>query len=113
MQRQKLWGMALKQWQHIMTVCDEIHEDQFDFHTYCMRKMTMRSYTDFLHYEDTFRGQLAAYADAAEGIVTIRLQLAKEPSLVTAYKDRAQELTAQLNAKIAEFGNDTPKDKKK
>lgn len=33
----------------------EIIEDQFDFHTYCMRKMTLRSYVDLLRLEDVLR----------------------------------------------------------
>ena len=28
-------------------------DDQFDFHTYCLRKMTMRSYVCMLRLEDT------------------------------------------------------------
>ena len=34
----------------------EIIEDQFDFHTYCMRKMTLRSYVGLLRLEDVLRG---------------------------------------------------------
>ena len=30
----------------------EIIEDQFDFHTYCMRKMTLQSYIGLLRLED-------------------------------------------------------------
>lgn len=30
----------------------EIIEDQFDFHTYCMRKMTLRAYVGLLRLED-------------------------------------------------------------
>lgn len=33
----------------------EIIEDQFDFHTYCMRKMTLRAYVDLLRLEDVLR----------------------------------------------------------
>jgi|EP01047_Picozoa_sp_COSAG01_P046549 hypothetical protein len=28
-------------------------DDQFDFHTYCLRKMTMRPYVRLLRLEDT------------------------------------------------------------
>ena len=28
-------------------------EDQFDFHTYCLRKMTLRAYIELLRCEDT------------------------------------------------------------
>lgn len=33
----------------------EIIEDQFDFHTYCMRKMTLHAYVDLLRLEDVLR----------------------------------------------------------
>ncbi len=33
----------------------EITEDQFDFHTYCMRKMTLRAYVSLLRLEDVLR----------------------------------------------------------
>ena len=33
----------------------EIIEDQFDFHTYCMRKMTLRAYVGLLRLEDVLR----------------------------------------------------------
>ena len=31
----------------------DIHEDQFDFHSYCIRKSTLRAYVDMLRMEDT------------------------------------------------------------
>lgn len=37
-------GEALKKAHEIEKHFDEITEDQFDFHTYCMRKMTLRAY---------------------------------------------------------------------
>ena len=33
----------------------EIIEDQFDFHTYCMRKMMLRAYVSLLRLEDQLR----------------------------------------------------------
>ena len=37
-------GEALKKAHEIDKHFEEIIEDQFDFHTYCMRKMTLRAY---------------------------------------------------------------------
>ena len=42
--RQKEYGMALKRFHTIEKIFDDIYDDQFDFHTYCMRKMTLRAY---------------------------------------------------------------------
>ena len=44
LQRLGKLGEALKKAHEIERHFDEITEDQFDFHTYCMRKMTLRAY---------------------------------------------------------------------
>lgn len=67
-QRQKNDAMALKQWDNIRRVSRavqggaaalslpqhylQIREDQFDFHTYCLRKVTLRAYVDMLRFAD-------------------------------------------------------------
>lgn len=48
-------GEALKKAHEIEKHFDEITEDQFDFHTYCMRKMTLRAYVRLLRLEDVLR----------------------------------------------------------
>ena len=42
----------------------EVVEDQFDFHTYCLRKMTLRAYVRLLRLEDRLRSH-AFYFKAA------------------------------------------------
>lgn len=54
-QRTERWGDALKKCHEIDRHFSEIIEDQFDFHTYCMRKMTLRSYVGLLRLEDVLR----------------------------------------------------------
>lgn len=56
----------------------EIIEDQFDFHTYCMRKMTLRSYVDLLRLEDVLRSQ-RFYERAAHCAIRIYLGLHDKP----------------------------------
>lgn len=56
------WHKCLQQCE-LFTTClpwclqhfSEIMEDQFDFHTYCMRKMTLRAYVSLLRLEDVLR----------------------------------------------------------
>jgi N-alpha-acetyltransferase 15/16, NatA auxiliary subunit len=48
-------GECLKKCHEIDRHFSEIIEDQFDFHTYCMRKMTLRSYVDLLRLENRLR----------------------------------------------------------
>lgn len=42
--RRKDYGKALKRFHTIDKFFVDIFDDQFDFHTYCLRKMTLRSY---------------------------------------------------------------------
>jgi len=54
-QRLGLFGESLKKCQEIDRHFTEIIEDQFDFHTYCMRKMTLKAYVDLLRLENQLR----------------------------------------------------------
>ena len=45
-------GRALHKFKYILKHFEDMHEDQFDFHSYCLRKMTLRSYLDMLKFED-------------------------------------------------------------
>lgn len=56
----------------------EIIEDQFDFHTYCMRKMTLRAYVDLLRLEDVLRSH-RFYARAASIAISVYLRLHEKP----------------------------------
>lgn len=56
----------------------EITDDQFDFHTYCMRKMTLRSYVDLLKLEDVLRCH-PFYFKAAKVAIEIYLKLHDHP----------------------------------
>jgi hypothetical protein len=53
---------------------EDFHEDQFDFHNYCIRKVTLRSYCKLLKFEDELWG-LPHYCRAAEGVINIHLHL--------------------------------------
>ncbi len=44
---------ALKNFLGVVKHFSVFKEDQFDFHTYCMRKMTLRNYVNMLRMEDT------------------------------------------------------------
>lgn len=59
---------------------DDFHEDQFDFHAYCVRKVTLRAYTDVLNFEDNLWGE-DYYFTAAEGTIRIYLHLHDHPEI--------------------------------
>lgn len=70
-QRMGKWGEALKKCHEVERHFAEITEDQFDFHTYCMRKMTLRSYVGLLRLEDVLR-QHPFYFKAARCAIEVR-----------------------------------------
>lgn len=50
--RQGELGRALKKFLAVEKHYVDITEDQFDFHSYCLRKMTLRTYVEMLKYQD-------------------------------------------------------------
>ncbi|XP_056647999.1 N-alpha-acetyltransferase 16, NatA auxiliary subunit [Diorhabda sublineata] len=77
-QRLEKYGEALKKCHEVDRHFSEIIEDQFDFHTYCVRKMTLRSYVGLLRLEDVLRGH-PFYFKAAKCAIEVYLHLFDEP----------------------------------
>jgi len=77
-QRQEKWGEALKKCIEIDRHFAEINEDQFDFHTYCMRKMTLRSYIELLRLEDVLKSH-SFYFKVAHIAIQVYLRLYDKP----------------------------------
>uniref|UniRef100_A0A1A9Z1V2 Uncharacterized protein n=1 Tax=Glossina pallidipes TaxID=7398 RepID=A0A1A9Z1V2_GLOPL len=77
-QRMERWGDALKKCHEIDRHFSEIIEDQFDFHTYCMRKMTMRAYVGLLRLEDVLRCH-PFYFKAAKCAIEVYIRLYDKP----------------------------------
>jgi N-alpha-acetyltransferase 15/16, NatA auxiliary subunit len=47
--RQGQKGKALKRYHTVEKFFSDIFDDQFDFHTYCLRKTTLRSYVEYVY----------------------------------------------------------------
>lgn len=77
-QRMEKWGDSLKKCHEVERHFAEIIEDQFDFHTYCMRKMTLRSYVGLLRLEDVLR-QHPFYFKAAKCAIEVYIRLFDKP----------------------------------
>lgn len=77
-QRLQRWGDSLKKCHEIDRHFSEIIDDQFDFHTYCMRKMTLRSYIGLLRLEDVLRSH-PFYFKAARCAIEVYLHLFENP----------------------------------
>lgn len=67
-------GRSLRKYMAVAKHYEDYQEDQFDFHNYCIRKCTLRSYSKLLKFEDELWG-LPHYCRAAEGIISIHLHL--------------------------------------
>lgn len=65
---------------------DDFQEDQFDFHAYCIRKVTLRAYTEVLRFEDNIWSE-NYYFTAADGIIRIYLHLYDNPSILQEDKE--------------------------
>lgn len=76
--RQQYLSAALKKFTAVDRHFADFEEDQFDFHTYCIRKVTMRSYVQLLRMEDNIRGH-AYFIRAAKGIIRVHLQVHDHP----------------------------------
>lgn len=77
-QRMGRWGEALKKCHEVDRHFAEIIEDQFDFHTYCMRKMTLRAYVGLLRLEDVLRRH-PFYFKAAKCGIEVYMRLYDKP----------------------------------
>jgi len=72
------WGKSLKKFLAIEKHFEDFNEDQFDFHSYCIRKVTLRAYVDVLRFEDELHTQ-QYYRAAASGLITNYLHLYDHP----------------------------------
>nr|XP_023477426.1 N-alpha-acetyltransferase 16, NatA auxiliary subunit isoform X5 [Equus caballus] len=95
-QRLGRYGDALKKCHEVERHFFEITDDQFDFHTYCMRKMTLRAYVDLLRLEDTLRRH-AFYFKAARSAIEIYLKLYDDP--LTSESQQQEINSENLSAK--------------
>ena len=77
-QRLGKYGEALKKCVEIERHFTEITEDQFDFHIYCMRKMTLRAYIGLLRLEDVLKSH-PFYFTAAKIAIEVYLRLHDHP----------------------------------
>ncbi|KAF2264469.1 N-alpha-acetyltransferas-like protein 15 [Lojkania enalia] len=97
--RQHNLGLALKRFTTISDIFDIWYDDQFDFHSFSLRKGQIRAYVDMIRWEDHLRDH-PFFSRAAISAVKIYLMLADNP-----------ELTTPGNK--PEFGNLDPVERKK
>jgi peptide alpha-N-acetyltransferase len=78
--RQNKYGLALKRFTAIADIFDVWHEDQFDFHSFSLRKGQIRAYIDMVRWEDHLRDH-PFFTRAATQAVDLYIKLADNPQL--------------------------------
>ncbi|XP_068334434.1 N-terminal acetyltransferase A complex auxiliary subunit NAA15-like [Pyrus communis] len=84
--RQGDLGRALKRFLGVEKHYADITEDQFDFHSYCLRKMTLRAYVEMLKFQDRLHSH-AYFHKAAVGAIRCYLKLYDTPLKSTSEED--------------------------
>ena len=78
--RQGKLGLALKRFTSISSIFEIWQEDQFDFHSFSLRKGQIRAYVDMIRWEDHLRDH-PFYSRAAVSAAKIYIRLFDEPNL--------------------------------
>jgi len=76
--RDKKYGVALKKFLAVEKHFNDFIDDQFDFHTYCLRKMTLRAYVSILQMNDRIQSH-KFFHRAAVGAVKCYLAVFDAP----------------------------------
>ncbi|KAI9183947.1 hypothetical protein H9P43_002999 [Blastocladiella emersonii ATCC 22665] len=96
-------GPALKKFEQLVGHFREFDDDQFDFHSYCLRKMTLRAYVATLRWEDTLRSHpyftRAARAAIEEYLRVHRVKATPEFAAQVAEAEAAATAAKKLAAK--------------
>ncbi|EIW67336.1 hypothetical protein M231_02521 [Tremella mesenterica] len=94
-------ALALKRYQSVFTTFTDYDDDQFDFHTYCMRRMTLSSYKSLIKYEDQLRSH-PAYIKSAREAIEIYMRISDDPSLTEEHLTPEEEAERKKAAKKAQ-----------
>ena len=79
-ERRGKFGMALKRYHTVFNIFETWQEDQFDFHTFSLRKAQIRAYIDMMRWEDRLRSH-PFYARCALDAMRVYLKLHEQPDL--------------------------------
>ena len=76
--RTKNWGPALKKFHSVRKHFQDYVEDMFDFHGFCVRKMSLRAHADSIEMQDAVYAH-KTYQRACRGALRVFLHLLDEP----------------------------------
>lgn len=107
---------AIKNFYWVQVHVDQVREDEFDFHDYSLRKLSLTSYADMVRMEDHVYAS-AAFVKSAKGSVRAWLEVFDRNAGVDALKKHDKETQQQKKAEAAstdesQFAGMTPNEKK-
>lgn len=76
-------GLAMKRFNAVIKVFKTFYLDQFDFHSYCMRRGTPRDYIDTLRWEDRLHAT-PIYVRVVKGLAALEFQLYEQQQSIAA-----------------------------
>ncbi|CAL9173200.1 unnamed protein product [Musa hybrid cultivar] len=98
--RQGDLGRALKNYLAVEKHYSDMTEDQFDFHSYCLRKMTLRAYVSMLKFQNQLHSH-EYFHKAAVGAIRCYIKLHDFPSkLATEEGDEMSQLPPSQRKKM-------------
>ncbi|RHY97196.1 hypothetical protein DYB35_001707, partial [Aphanomyces astaci] len=96
--RQLHAGPALKKFVAVEKHFNDFLDDQFDFHTYCMRKMTLRAYVQMLRMCDTLLGH-PIHVQATHGAISVHIHRYDQQQTTATTADSSSKQSAADKAK--------------
>lgn len=96
--RQRNLGLALKRFNSIYDIFDIWQDDQFDFHSFSLRKGQIRAYVDMVKWEDHLR-EHPFFARAAISAIQIYILLFDHPELANPDENKFDKLDANEKKK--------------
>lgn len=98
--RQGDLGRALKKFLSVEKHYADMTEDQFDFHSYCLRKMTLRSYVSMLKFQDRLHSHPYFHKSAAAAIRCYMKLYDSPPKSTTEEEDEMSKLLPAQRRKL-------------
>ncbi|WWC71667.1 uncharacterized protein I206_105625 [Kwoniella pini CBS 10737] len=94
-------AMALKRYHALANVFQDYEDDQYDFHTYCMRRMTFGAYVSLMRYEDQLRSH-PGYFKGALAAIELYTKVHDDPSITEEKISPEEEAERKKQAKKAQ-----------
>eukprot|EP00762_Andalucia_godoyi_P002838 ANDGO_04457.mRNA.1 N-terminal acetyltransferase A complex subunit nat1 len=89
---------AIAQYSAVEKHFQDFREDEYDFHTYCLRKMTLRAYMKLLDWESSVF-QHVYYRRSVVPLVHCLIKLVDFPYIIDSFNQPEEEISGELDEK--------------